>query len=171
MIKKYDEFINESWYDFKFDNLTSFFKNLFKKDTKQITEDLINVLRDYEKDILNNPFKLDRLSINNMLKQLKKIVGQDVIVELNLDSFFRGLYNVSVLRGDKKENIEDYFNSYIELLPLRIKNLYKHKLDFSDDEEFEEMKKLKKDVIVKMGKKEFIQHKKPLQIELLKLQE
>ena len=172
-LSSYDNFVNESIFEFGFINGVKNFVNklLGKKDVAELTRELKKALKSYQKEITNNPYELNSLSINKMLKKIKLMVGKDLIVDLNLDSFFRGLYHVSVLKGNKFENIIDYFNSYIDLLPQRVKKIYNKEHDFSDDEEFEQMKKLKKRAVLKMSKKEFKKLKKPLQIELLKLQE
>lgn len=173
-LKTYDDLINESIFDFGFlKGVKDFVSNFFsgKANAKEITINLTNALRNYQKEVLHNPYKLDRLSINSMLKKIKDIVGEELLIDLNLDSFFRGLYSVSVLKGDRHENIIDYFNSYIDLLSQRVQKLYKKKKDVDyEEEEFEEVKKLKKKAIQKMTNKEFRKKKTPLQIELLKLQ-
>ena len=175
-LKQYDDFVNEGFLGL--DKLADKILNLFKKEKPTKTElkdDLTHLLLKYKTELLANPEKVKRTDINNIITQLNDELGENIVLDFNLDSFFRGLHNVlSVKKKDKATLIEKYFKLYIDNLPKRIETLHgdldKPK-DYSDDEEFEELKKLKRNVILKIPKKKFKSEKIPLQIELLKMQE
>ena len=144
-------------------------KNLNKE---QMLKDITDIMLTYKNELLQNPERLSRPDIKIMLDKIKKELDPNLIVDLNLDSFFRGLYSVIVIDSYRDENIQDYFDTYIETLPRRVERLFNSDIkDFRDDEEFEELKKLKEERQLKISKKYFKSEKIPLQIELLKMQE
>lgn len=139
---------------------------------EQLINDVVAILLSYKKELLSDLDNLTRIDIKAMRDRIKKQLDPNLITDLYLDSFFRGLYSVIVVPGDKAENIEQYFDSYIENLPRRVERLFnKDVKDFRDDEEFDELKKLKQQRQLKISKKFFKSEKVPLQIELLKMQE
>jgi len=138
----------------------------------QLLTDVNDKLVAYKDELLTNPEKLSRPDIKEMLDNIKRSFDPNLIVDLNLDSFFRGLYSVIVIENYLNENIQEYFDTYIETLPRRVERLFDPDIkDFRDDEEFEELKKLKEERQLKISKKYFKSEKVPLQIELLKMQE
>lgn len=144
-------------------------KNLNKE---QVLNDITNILLTYRGELLSNPERLSRPDIKIMIDKLKTQIDPNLVVDLNLDSFFRGLFSVIVITNYRDENIEEYFDTYIDTLPRRIERLFDPDIkDFRDDEEFEELKKLKEQRQLKISKKYFKSEKVPLQIELLKMQE
>lgn len=176
-LKPYDDFVNEGFLGL--DKLANMIKGLFTKKEKptktELKDDLIEILNRYKTEILASTEKIKRTDINNIITKLNNELGENIVLDFNLDSFFRGLHNVlSIKKKDKTLLIENYFKSYIDNLPKRIEMLHgdldKPK-DYSDDEEFEELRRLKRDVILKIPKKKFKSAKIPLQIELLKMQE
>jgi polyphosphate kinase 2 len=146
--------------------------NVVKTQTtnKALEKKLTSLMLKYKTEIISKLEKLEKKDINRMFKEIKDEVEPNIIVDFNLDSFFRGLSNIISMKKNTKNNIEKFFKSYINNLPERIGLLNEVK-DFSDDEEFEELKKLKSTRILKIPKKKFKSEKIPLQIELLKLQE
>jgi polyphosphate kinase 2 len=175
-IKSYDDFVNEGFLGM--DKLVDKIKNLFRRQTPNKTElkdELTDILLKYKSEILSNTEKIRRVDINNIIENLNDELGENIVLYFNLDSFFRGLHNVlSIKKKDKTVLIEKYFQSYLNNLPQRIETLHSEldkPKDYSDDEEFEELKKLKRNVILKIPKKKFKSEKIPLQIELLKMQE
>lgn len=145
--------------------------NVIKKpiSDKELEKKLTSLMLKYKSEILSID-KLDKKRIIQMFKEIKKEIEPNTIINFNLDSFFRGLSNIVSIKKNTKNRIEKFFKSYIDNLPERIKLLNEVK-DYSDDEEFEELKKLKSNIIPKIPKKKFKSEKIPLQIELLKLQE
>jgi polyphosphate kinase len=169
-VKTYTEFLNEKF------KLKDWVRNLvqaFKvtKNKQQLEQEIRAALIQYRNDLIQDPSKIDNLAITAMLRKLKTELGKDLIVDLNLDSFFRNLYNLTIKGNNLEQSLIDYFNSYLENLPQRLERALSGNIDFQDDEEFDQLKKLKKQQTLKMGKKEFQQEKVPLQIELLKMQE
>ena len=176
-LKNYDGYVKESFLGL--DKLATMIKNIFmekEKPTKtELKEDLTDVLLKYKAELLLNNERIKRIDINNIIKRLNDELGENIVLDFNLDSFFRGLHNVlSIKKKDKKTLIDKYFKAYIDNLPQRIEVLHSkldEPKDFTDDEEFEELRKLKKDLVLKIPKKRFKSEKIPLQIELLKMQE
>lgn len=156
-------------------NRFDFIKKIFPK--RNLNKDLLlhdvnELLISYRAEILSDLENLSRLDIKSMRNRIKKQMDPNLIIDLYLDSFFRGLYSVIVVPGDKAKHIDHYFDSYIENLPRRIERLFdKNIKDFRDDEEFDELKKLKQERRLKISKNYFKSEKVPLQIELLKMQE
>ena len=150
-------------------------KRIFQK--KDVNKELLltevnKLLLDYRTEILSDTENLSRLNIKSMRDRIKKQLDPNLIIDLYLDSFFRGLYSVIVVPGDMTKHIDHYFDSYIENLPRRIDRLFNKDIkDFRDDEEFDELKKLKQERQLKISKNFFKSEKVPLQIELLKMQE
>ena len=77
----------------------------------------------YKTEILSNVEKLDKKQINQMFKEVKNKIEPNIIINFNLDSFFRGLSNIVSVKKNKKINIEKFFKSYISNLPKRIELL------------------------------------------------
>ncbi len=152
------------------ESIADLMKNIFKNPRK-MEEKLTKIILKIKDDVLVNK-KLKKTDIEKILTNIEKVVDTDTIYELNLDSFLRGLHNLTINNKVSEVRIEKYINSYIKTLPKRIKlYLDSDSKKFVDDEEFEELKKLKSERVLKIGKKEFLQELRPLQIELLKLQE
>jgi polyphosphate kinase 2 len=176
-LKPYNEFVNEGFLGL--DKLADKIKNYLNKKEKptktELKDELTEILLKYKTELLASTDKIKRSDINKIITDLTDELGENIVLDFNLDSFFRGLHNVlSVKKKDKATLIEKYFQLYLNNLPKRIETLHgeldKPK-DYSDDEEFEELKKLKRNVILKIPKKKFKSAKIPLQIELLKMQE
>ena len=178
-LKNYKDFVNESFLGI--DKLINRISNLFTGDSddklskKELENELTDILIRYKYDIIAKDTKIKRSDINKIIKELNDEIGENIVFDFNLDSFFRGLHSIlSVDRDNKEQVVSKYFNSYLKNLPERIDLLYNEldkPKDYTDDEEFEELKKLKKNVILKIPKKKFKSEKVPLQIELLKMQE
>lgn len=139
-------------------------ENIFKESPKKTKNKLIKIID----DIKNNYNHIKKEDIDKILKNVEDKIGK-VLYDLNFDSFVRGLYNISLNPNTNKEMIDDYIESYKKSIDNRFKKFKKQK--FSNDEEFEEMKKIKKDVILKLSKKQYESELRPLQVELLKMQE
>lgn len=145
-------------------------KNMFK-DPKKLEEKIKKIILNVKEDVLVNK-KLKKNDIKRILDNFEKVLDRDAIYELNLDSFIRGLHNLTINPKITDARIEKYIDSYIKTLPKRIKLYFKDKSNkFENDEEFDELKKLKSERLLKIGKKDFINELRPLQIELLRLQE
>jgi len=124
-------------------------KRIFRK--KNVNKELLlsevnKLLLDYRTEILSDTENLSRLDIKSMRDRIKKQLDPNLVIDLYLDSFFRGLYSVIVVPGDMVKHIDHYFDSYIENLPRRIDRLFNKDIkDFRNDEEFDELKKLKQE--------------------------
>lgn len=175
-LKNYDGYVNEAFLGL--DKFVDKFKELFvdeKPSKGELEVDLTHILLKYKAELLVSTEKIKKTDINNIIKKLNDELGENIVYDFNLDSFFRGLHSVlSMGKKDKKSAIEKYFKAYIDKLPERIELLHANldePKDYTDDEEFDELRKLKKNVILKIPKKKFRSEKIPLQIELLKMQE
>ncbi len=177
-LKRYDDFIRESFLGI--DKLINRISNLFSDDgdkpsKKELEKGLTDILLKYKNDILKQDTKIKRTDINNIIKELSREIGENIVFNFNLDSFFRGLHNIlSIDKKNKEEVVNNYFDSYLKNLSKRVDLVYDEldkPKDYTDDEEFEELKKLRKNIILKIPKKKFRSEKIPLQIELLKMQE
>lgn len=145
-------------------------KNLFKN-PKKLEQKLTKIILQVKEDILVNK-KIKKAEIKRILDNFENILDADAIYELNLDSFIRGLHNLTINPKITEIRIEKYIDSYLKTLPKRIKMYFQDKSHkFEDDEEFEELMKLKSERILKIGKKDYLNELRPLQIELLRLQE
>lgn len=169
-LKNYENFsnLNENIFNNIIDKISNIFNN---KSKTKIKNDLISILTEYKNIFIEK--KTSRKELKNIIKKLKIDLGEDIVFETNLDNFFRGIYNISI-KEKNKEKLEKYFNKYIKSLDSRLERIYNKeywKNKYKDDEQFDELKKLKKEKILKIGKKQFIIEKEPLQVELLKLQE
>lgn len=168
---------NESFKDyFNINYLIDKISSLFtaKDDLYEIKEILIDLLNDFKIELINNNAK--EINTNDFLKKLNKEIDTDLIVDLNLDLFFRGLNSLLIIKKNKKEKIEKYFNKYINSLEKRIEKLSKpedndEEDNYYDEEDFVTLKKLKRKVKHKISKKSFSNEIIPLKIELLKMQE
>jgi len=154
--------LNESVLDL----VTKLFKN-----PKKLEQKLVKIILDVKEDVLVNK-RLKKGDVKKILTNFENMLDADAIYELNLDSFIRGLYNLTINPKITETRIEKYINSYIKTLPKRIKLYFEDKSHkFEDDEEFQELQKLKSERMLKIGKKDFINELRPLQIELLRMQE
>jgi polyphosphate kinase 2 len=173
-LKYYDNYekIDES-ISSVFNNIIDKIKSVFKSKSYEVTKDeLINILNTYKTIFLEK--ETDRKELNSIISKLKKELGSEIVLGLNLDNFFRGIYNITIKEKNKEKKLESYFRKYIKTLEYRLQRIYDKdywKDQFKDDEEFAQLKKLKKENVLKIGKNEFIAEKEILQVELLKMQE
>jgi polyphosphate kinase 2 len=171
-IYSFNDFLDE---EFSFKDITRKFKKLFStdKDATELVEKITKYLNKYRNELIANPETIDRKELVEVIKKLEKQISYEIVVGLNLDTFLRGIYNVLLTKKNKEKKINKYFDDYIEVLPLRVEGVLQGNKEekFIDDEEYEELLKLKKERILKLGKKEFLSELRPLQVELLKMQE
>lgn len=178
VLNHYD-FLNEKLKnDFKklFNNIKSYFNS--EDDMKMLEEKLINILNSYRAKIIKGEIKsID----NNFIKDLQTHIDTNVMEQLNVDTFFRGINN---LKG-KEKKIEKYFNDYISSIPKRLKTLFnaEQDIDISDvdtedvyydpyvsNDEFSEWRKVVSTAPrFRVNRKRFELEKSLLQIELLKM--
>jgi len=161
----------ESYNGYLHEGIVSKIKKLFLNDKKdkKLKENLIKILTEY-KDRFLHKF-VTRSEIDEKINYLKNELGDNIVYGLNLDNFIRGIYNISIKEKNKEKKLEKYFNDYILDLDSRIDNMINWKKYSEFDTEFDELKKLKKERTLKIGAKQFLNEKEPLQIELLKMLE
>jgi len=160
-ISNYNNFLNES----SIEKYTDLFLTDYNNPEK-VTEILMKI----KDDILSRLDTISKDDIKKMIHSIANKIDNKVISMLDLDSFFKGLSNIILLKNKKK--IEKYFNDYIKDLPRRVEQ-YSDVEEYEEDElpEFEELKKIKKKIKFKIDKKTFNSELIPLKIELLKMQE
>lgn len=158
--------------------ITESFFDFLTKNPSRLYNKIKDSLEDLEYEILNRKIlKIKFNEIVNIKKSFEKKFSIDVIRRLNIDTFLKGLYTITGANADSpeiKDKIEHHFDIYLSTLKERIDNYYNDKVDFKDeelDDEFRELKKLKKKVDVRIPRKKFEKKKTQLQIELLKMQE
>lgn len=186
MVEGYNDFINESLKkEFKklLHNITSYFGN--DDDIEKLESDLIRLLINYKNKIKSGEIrKID----NNFIDGLKHEINKNVVEQLNIDTFFRGINNLMVKGKDRK--IDQYFNNYISTIPNRLKTLYNTEKDidikdpndvdtediyfdpYLDNKEFDEWKKVISTAPqFRVKRRRFEIEKALLQIELLKMRD
>lgn len=183
MIYKYDNFLNENFKkDFKklFNNIKSYFKS--EDDMERLESELVRLLTDYKEKIMRGEIKkID----NQFLMDLQKEVDKNVMEQLNIDTFFRGINNLKLKGKDKK--IENYFDNYLSSIPKRLKTLYNAEQDiditdvdtedvyydpYIEDKEFAEWRKVISSAPrFRVKRRRFELEKASLQIELLKMRD
>jgi polyphosphate kinase len=183
MIENYNNYyINESLKkDFKklLHNIKSYFGS--EDDVEKLESDLIRLLDEYKNKILKGDIrKIDK----DFIEGIKHELNREVVEQLNIDTFFRGINN---LKG-KDKKIDQYFQDYIETIPARLKTLYNaerdidiadpHDVDtediyydpYLDDKEFDEWRKVISTAPrFRVKRRRFEIEKNLLHIELLKM--
>jgi polyphosphate kinase 2 len=185
-IQDYNIFLNENiGKEFKkiLYNIKSYFNT--EDDIEKLETDLIRLLNNYKNRILKGEIKkID----SSFIDGIKKEVNKDIVEQLNIDTFFRGINNIMVKGKDKK--IENYFNSYIVTIPKRLKFIYDSEKNvdnndiidvdtedvyydpYLDDNEFSEWKKVVSTAPrFRVKKNRFEIEKALLHIELLKMRD
>ena len=179
-LQTYKEFSEEQLLTEKIslNNMINGIKDIFKsKDVKkkELYQKLENILNTHKDELLYrgvSSINYKKKTLKKKINELKEDIGEDLVLGLNLDTFIKGIYDVSIKEEDRGRKIEMYFHKYISNLPKKIDKMYnKTKPDYTGDEEWEELKKLKKQTLIKISSKDFSKKKKPLQVELLKMQE
>lgn len=183
MIENYDEFLNENLKkDFRklFNNIKSYFKD--EDDMERLESKLIDLLTIYKQKILSGEVKkIDNQFINDIQKDMDK----NIMEQLNIDTFFRGINNLKLKGKDKK--IENYFNDYISSIPKRLKTVYNAEQDiditdvdtedvyydpYIEDKEFAEWRKVVSTAPrFRVKRRRFELEKAALHIELLKMRD
>jgi polyphosphate kinase 2 len=170
----YEEFLLET----KTSKFINSIKKLFlsKEDKKQeLKLTLVDILNKYKDDLIKTNKKMEYKKLKEKIKELKETIGEDIVKDLNLDTFIKGIYNVSLLDKNRRDKLEKYFNDYINILDERINfSLDTRKNEEEDDEIsdlFKNIEILKKLEHPKVPKSIYNNEKNLLQIELLKMQE
>ena len=85
--------------------LTKITKTVNTSTTNKILEKkLRSLMLKYKTEILSKIDKLDKKDINRMFKEIKDEVEPNIIVDFNLDSFFRGLSNIISIKKNTKKS-------------------------------------------------------------------
>jgi len=183
MINDYGDFMNEN---LKKDitkllhNIKSYFGS--EDSIEKLEADLIRLLTTYKNKILKGEIrKIDK----PFLQEIANVVDKEVIENLNIDTFFRGINNL-MLKG-KEKKIEGYFNDYISTIPERLRTMYNEEQDidirdvdtedlyydpYLSGKEFDEWRKVVADAPkFRMKRRRFEIEKAALHIELLKMRD
>jgi polyphosphate kinase 2 len=183
MINKYDKFMNESLrkdLTKLLHNIKSYFGN--EDSIEKLEADLIRLLTTYKNKILKGEIrKIDK----PFLQEIENAVDKEVIENLNIDTFFRGINNL-MLKG-KEKKIEAYFNDYISTIPNRLRTMYNEEQDidirdidtedvyydpYLSGKEFDEWRKVVAEAPkFRMKRRRFEIEKSALHIELLKMRD
>ena len=109
---------------------------------------------------------IDKLNPDDFEEEILKLKDEDVT-----DEFLRNLDRKLLKSGDKVKNVKDYINKYVDSLKIRTDLI---DTDGDDEEYFDEDLFMYSGVEPqksKIKKKTFIKELRPMQVELLKLQE
>jgi polyphosphate kinase 2 len=109
---------------------------------------------------------IDKLNPDDFEEEILKLKDEDVT-----DEFLRNLDRKLLKSGDKVKNVKDYINKYVDSLKIRTDLI---DVDGDDEEYFDEDLFMYSGVEPqksKIKKKTFIKELRPMQVELLKLQE
>jgi polyphosphate kinase 2 len=144
------------------------------QDADKIKQRLVNDLIMYQNSIIDSiEFDsksgdvmyrdFDSIDIKNVLNQLKSDYGEDLIDQVNVESFFRKINQIlSLKKRNTKKKINDEFLLYIKSIDKRISD--------SEDSEDEYFDKIDGEFSI-IPRRRYEGEKYQIQIELLKLQE
>lgn len=167
MILNFNTFINEK---LKLDKLDS--KSLFK-----IKDNLVERLNEYKEFILSSIkydmesrevkyVNFENIDIPTMMRELKNEFGEEMVDELNIETFLRKIYQIIDLRKKStKKNVRDQFIEFFMSLDKRVERAGREKEPDTDFGEFDDEK------LSLLSRKEFESEKYDIQVELMKLQE
>lgn len=145
-------------------------------------ESVVERLEEYKNIILDN-IKYDNetnkisykdfknIDIDDLLKKLKKEFTEDLINDLNVETFFRKIYQILELKKrSTKKLIKDEFVEYFISLDRRVTKIVsgEDKTESRPDEHFDTNDEDEKSLLTK---KEYEAEKYDIQVELMKLQE
>lgn len=142
-----------------------------KKDITKLLDDIkLSILSNIDYDIKTNKIKFNNdfknIDIDILLQDLYDKFDEDMIKELNVESLFRKISQIIVLKKrNTKLRIKEEFTSYINSLNNRIQNQKDTKS--TEDEHFDQID----GEWSILPRKKYEGEKYNLQIELLKLQE
>lgn len=174
-LNDYEEHMNEA-VKLPFKEIGQIFVNAFsgkELKLKKVKSKLIDILGQFQEEIIKNIETVDKKDIDYMAKKVKDVMNTDIFSGLNLDSFFRGLKSLLVIKKNKK-SVNKYFNDYLQHLEKRIGDMKKIKKDeYEEDEEmpFSKLKEIKKKIKFKIDRDTFLSELTSLKIELLKMEE
>lgn len=116
---------------------------------------------------LKQTLVIDELNPDDFDEEISKLKDEDVT-----DEFLRNLDRKLLKSGDKVKNVKDYINKYVDSLKIRTDLISND--DDNDEEYFDEdffMYSGVEPQKSKIKKKTFVKELRPMQVELLKLQE
>jgi len=170
MISDFRNFINEKLKIEKMDSDT----------LSKIKDNLVDRLNEYKESILSN-IKYDiitnkisyedfeNIDISVMLRELKNEFTNDVVDELNVETFLRKIHQILDLKKrNTKKLIRDEFLEYYISLDRRIEKILKRGEMSEPDSSFGEHDDEDTSIL---SRREFESEKYDIQVELLKLQE
>ncbi len=154
-----------------------FLKYIFESadESIKVRDEISDDIRSYENTIVDNigydqktnkPFyyEFESVEIKKIINKFKSDYGDDVIDQINLESFFRKINQIlSIKSRSVKRKIREEFNIYVESLDRRISSG-----DKQDKEDF--FDKIDGEYSI-IPRKKYEGEKYQIQIELLKLQE
>ena len=180
-MKNYQNFIDENLNEtLTFNKFINKIVGLFKTNNKpQIRKKLEKLLNEYRIEILMQKKNVKKKELNKKIEELKSELGDELISDMLLDNFIRGIYTVTIPEINREEKINKYFDKYIKSLSKKLdialgtKKEKESILDLEDEVsgELSDVIKLKKQVTPKVPKKLYEQEKTLLQIELNKMVE
>ena len=166
MLRKFSQFIRE---EFRIEEMD-------EKSIQTLKQNLLFRLGEYRVAILSNIVynfetnkieykEYDSIDIKIIMRELSNEFTDDVVRELNVESFLRKLNQIlEIKKRNTKRKVRETFDGYFKSIESRIDQI--HKMDDSEDhfDEFESESSL-------LPRRQYESEKYQLQVELLKLQE
>jgi polyphosphate kinase 2 len=166
MLRKFSEFIRE---EFRIEEMDIESVNTLKQNILfRLGEYRISILSNINYNFETNKVEykdFDSVDIKVIIRELSNEFTEEVIQELNVESFLRKLNQILELRKrNTKRKIRETFDDYFKSIDVRIDQI--HKMGKSEDhfDEFEGEGSL-------LPRRQYESEKYKLQVELLKLQE
>jgi polyphosphate kinase 2 len=166
MLRKFSEFIRE---EFRIEEMDIESVNTLKQNILfRLGEYRISILSNINYNFETNKVEykdFDSVDIKVIIRELSNEFTEEVIQELNVESFLRKLNQILELRKrNTKRKIRETFDDYFKSIDVRIDQI--HKMGKSEDhfDEFEGEGSL-------LPRRQYESEKYQLQVELLKLQE
>jgi polyphosphate kinase 2 len=166
MLKKFSSFLREELYieDMDKNSVNTLKENILFRLNEYRTFILSNIIYNFETNKVEYK-NFDHIDIKIIMRELTNEFTQEVVEELNIESFLRKLNQILELKKrNTKRKIREAFDDYYKYIEVRIDQL--HQMGKTEDhfDEFEGEGSI-------LGRRQYESEKYQLQVELLKLQE
>jgi len=166
MLKKFSSFLREELYieDMDKNSVNTLKENILFRLNEYRTFILSNIIYNFETNKVEYK-NFDHIDIKIIMRELTNEFTQEVVEELNIESFLRKLNQILELKKrNTKRKIREAFDDYYKSIEVRIDQL--HQMGKTEDhfDEFEGEGSI-------LGRRQYESEKYQLQVELLKLQE
>lgn len=170
MISNFIKFINEEITIGKMDpkTLSTIKDNLVERLDEYKDYILSSISYDIKTNKVIYDEGFDNIDLNIIMRELINEFSQDIISDLNVDTFLRKIHQIIDLRKrNTKKQIRDEFVEYYISLNNRIERMYKR---INQPEPYKDFGEEEDETSI-LGRKEYESEKYDIQVELMKLQE